>query len=165
MGRPRCISQMPMQKGSFAAQVDPLLLQSYKTAMCFLTSWIALAFEPLEYTGWGVIGAAIWVSPDPAGDSLTRQMSRSPVGESYSPYNVFNSLCRVICWAPASPYQSKGSLLKRVPALPARGACVHVCVQQCVRAGVWGLGVCLTHRPSLLRIILESFERGSRQAP
>eukprot|EP00884_Botryococcus_braunii_P013738 jgi/Botrbrau1/22365/Bobra.0002s0042.1 len=44
-----------------AARVDPLVLQTYKTAVCFITSWIALAFVPFQYTWWGVLGSSIWI--------------------------------------------------------------------------------------------------------
>lgn len=42
--------------------VDPLVMQSYKTAMCFLTSWLILPMgEPLRFTTWGIVSGLFWV--------------------------------------------------------------------------------------------------------
>jgi len=42
--------------------VDPLVVQSYKTIMCFLTSWlILLSGEPLRFTKWGIVSGLFWV--------------------------------------------------------------------------------------------------------
>lgn len=40
---------------------DPLVMQTYKTTMCFLTSWIVLAFgEELTFTPWGIVSGLFW---------------------------------------------------------------------------------------------------------
>jgi len=46
--------------------VDPLVFQSYKTFMCFATSWIfiLLTKQPLTYSAWGIVSGLFWV---PAG--------------------------------------------------------------------------------------------------
>ncbi len=46
--------------------VDPLVFQSYKTAMCLLTSWLVLPLggQPFYFTPWGIISGLFWV---PAG--------------------------------------------------------------------------------------------------
>mmetsp|Transcript_10304 Transcript_10304/g.15827 ORF Transcript_10304/g.15827 Transcript_10304/m.15827 type:complete len:337 (+) Transcript_10304:93-1103(+) len=46
--------------------VDPLVFQSYKTFMCFVTAWpiVFLAGVPLSFTPWGVVSGLSWV---PAG--------------------------------------------------------------------------------------------------
>ena len=51
-------------KGDAATSVDidALVMQSYKTIMCFLTSWIVLLLgEPFTYTPWGIVSGAFWV--------------------------------------------------------------------------------------------------------
>jgi glucose uptake protein GlcU len=45
-----------------SVDIDPLVFQSYKTFMCFVTSWLVLAFgEPFSYTPWGIVSACFWV--------------------------------------------------------------------------------------------------------
>jgi glucose uptake protein GlcU len=46
--------------------VDPLVFQTYKTAMCLLTSWIVIPFlhTPIYVTPWGLVSGLFWV---PAG--------------------------------------------------------------------------------------------------
>lgn len=43
--------------------IDPLVMQSYKTAMCFLTSWIFLLIrgEKVTFTPWGIVSGLFWV--------------------------------------------------------------------------------------------------------
>jgi Transmembrane family, TMEM144 of transporters len=58
--------------GSFAApikclvvsslDVDPLVFQSYKTLICFLTSWVVLFFgQNFTYSPWGIVSGFFWV--------------------------------------------------------------------------------------------------------
>jgi len=45
-----------------SVDIDPLVMQTYKTTMCFLTSWIVLAFgEELTFTPWGIVSGLFWV--------------------------------------------------------------------------------------------------------
>jgi hypothetical protein len=42
--------------------VDPLVFQSYKTLMCFLTCWgVLLLGEEFSYTPWGLVSGIFWV--------------------------------------------------------------------------------------------------------
>ena len=43
--------------------IDPLVMQSYKTGMCFITSWLFLLIrgEEVTFTPWGVVSAIFWV--------------------------------------------------------------------------------------------------------
>jgi hypothetical protein len=42
--------------------IDPLVFQSYKTFMCFLTSWLVLlSGQQFTYTPWGIVSAFFWV--------------------------------------------------------------------------------------------------------
>jgi len=45
-----------------SVDIDPLVMQTYKTTMCFLTSWIVLIFgEDLIFTPWGIVSGLFWV--------------------------------------------------------------------------------------------------------
>jgi hypothetical protein len=42
---------------------DPFVLQTYKTGMCFITSWMLLLFgERFEFSPYGLISGLLWVS-------------------------------------------------------------------------------------------------------
>lgn len=42
--------------------IDPLVMQSYKTVMCFLTSWlVVLLGQEVTFTSWGVVSGLFWV--------------------------------------------------------------------------------------------------------
>ncbi|BBN10202.1 hypothetical protein MPTK1_5g01810 [Marchantia polymorpha subsp. ruderalis] len=43
-----------------AAQVDPIVYQTYKSFACFATSWLVLIYVPLRFTWWGMVGASMW---------------------------------------------------------------------------------------------------------
>ena len=42
-------------------QVDPVIIQCYKTSACFATCWLALALTDFTFTPWGILGGLIWV--------------------------------------------------------------------------------------------------------
>ena len=44
-----------------SVDIDPLVFQSYKTFMCFATSWFILLFEPFQFTPWGIVSGLFWV--------------------------------------------------------------------------------------------------------
>ena len=46
-----------------SVDIDPLVFQSYKTAMCFLTSWLILLIpgETFVFTPWGIVSGIFWV--------------------------------------------------------------------------------------------------------
>ena len=47
-----------------AVNIDPLVFQSYKTFVCFITSWIVLYVTPNEsftFTPWGIVSGLFWV--------------------------------------------------------------------------------------------------------
>ena len=42
--------------------IDPLVFQSYKSFMCFSTSWLILLFgEDFMFTPWGILSGLFWV--------------------------------------------------------------------------------------------------------
>lgn len=46
-----------------SVNIDPLVFQSYKTFMCFATSWLVILFglEPFTFTPWGILSGLFWV--------------------------------------------------------------------------------------------------------
>ncbi|CAJ1936357.1 unnamed protein product [Cylindrotheca closterium] len=45
-----------------SVDIDPLVMQTYKTTMCFLTSWVVLLLgEELIFTPWGIVSGLFWV--------------------------------------------------------------------------------------------------------
>jgi len=54
---------VPIKSGAaLEVDIDPLVMQSYKTTMCFLTSWLVLAAgEPFHFTAWGIVSGFFWV--------------------------------------------------------------------------------------------------------
>jgi glucose uptake protein GlcU len=51
-------------KGDTATKVDidPLVMQSYKSLMCFLTSWLVILLgQQVTFTWWGVVSGIFWV--------------------------------------------------------------------------------------------------------
>ena len=50
-------------KAAKAVNIDPLVMQSYKTGMCFVTSWLFLLIrgEKVTFTPWGIVSAIFWV--------------------------------------------------------------------------------------------------------
>jgi glucose uptake protein GlcU len=46
-----------------ALDIDPLVFQSYKTFMCFITSWLVLTLpnSHFTYTPWGIVSGLFWV--------------------------------------------------------------------------------------------------------
>jgi glucose uptake protein GlcU len=51
-------------KGDTATKVDidPLVMQSYKSLMCFVTSWlVVLLGQQVTFTWWGVVSGLFWV--------------------------------------------------------------------------------------------------------
>mmetsp|Transcript_1581 Transcript_1581/g.2831 ORF Transcript_1581/g.2831 Transcript_1581/m.2831 type:complete len:383 (-) Transcript_1581:160-1308(-) len=47
---------------SNSVDIDPLVFQTYKTIMCFLTSWIVLLLgQDFTFTPWGIVSGLCWV--------------------------------------------------------------------------------------------------------
>jgi hypothetical protein len=45
-----------------SVDIDPLVFQTYKTALCFVTAWGILWFEPVfMFTPWGIVSGLFWV--------------------------------------------------------------------------------------------------------
>jgi len=53
---------VPMKWPSvLAAEVDPLVYQTWKSVMCFITSWLVLTYNKFEFTLWGIVSGIFWV--------------------------------------------------------------------------------------------------------
>jgi hypothetical protein len=49
-------------KTSVKVEVDPFILQSYKTIVCFLTSFlVVLIGEEIRWSNWGIASGLFWV--------------------------------------------------------------------------------------------------------
>lgn len=49
-------------KAAQSVDIDPLVFQSYKTFVCFVTSWMILGFgEKFTFTPWGIVSGLFWV--------------------------------------------------------------------------------------------------------
>jgi len=45
-----------------SVDIDPLVMQSYKSLMCFLTSWlVVLLGQEVTFTWWGLVSGLFWV--------------------------------------------------------------------------------------------------------
>lgn len=45
-----------------SVDIDPLVMQTYKTSMCFLTSWLVLLWGvEFSFTPWGIVSGMFWV--------------------------------------------------------------------------------------------------------
>ena len=45
-----------------SVDIDPLVFQSYKSFVCFATSWLVLlARVPFSFTPWGIVSCLFWV--------------------------------------------------------------------------------------------------------
>lgn len=45
-----------------SVDIDPLVMQSYKSLMCFLTSWLVISMgQEVTFTWWGIISGLFWV--------------------------------------------------------------------------------------------------------
>ena len=73
--------------------VDPLVVQSYKTMMCFLTSWlILLSGEPLRFTKWGIVSGLFWVPGGWAGIYGIRTAGLAVAVGTWSSMNVLTAV-------------------------------------------------------------------------
>lgn len=53
---------VPLKLTANVVDTHPLVLQSYKTTVCFLLSWTVLLFGPtLQWTSYGIIAGLLWV--------------------------------------------------------------------------------------------------------
>jgi len=107
-------------KGSRATRVDidPLVMQSYKTLMCFATCWVVLLLgEELTFTPWGIVSGMFWV---PAGTAAIFAIRNAGLAVSQGIWSALIVLVS-FCWgififdeAVASRYVATLSILLMV---------------------------------------------------
>lgn len=59
---------VPIKDVKSKMKVDPLVMQSYKSLLCFLTCWLVIPLgEPFKFTPWGIVSGMFWVPGATAG--------------------------------------------------------------------------------------------------
>lgn len=72
--------------------VDPLVVQSYKTLVCFLTSWLIIPMgEPVRFTYWGILSGIFWVPGGWAGIYAIRTAGIATAAGTWSAMIVLTS--------------------------------------------------------------------------
>ena len=53
---------VPIKAASMEVEVNFFVMQSYKTIVCFVTSWLVIFLgEPVRWTPWGIVSGLFWV--------------------------------------------------------------------------------------------------------
>jgi len=74
--------------------IDPLVMQTYKTTVCFLTCWfVVLLGEPIRFTPWGIVSGMFWVPGATAGIYGIRNAGLAISAGSWSAIIVLTSFC------------------------------------------------------------------------
>lgn len=72
--------------------VDPLVMQTYKSVVCFLTCWFVIFLgEPIRFTPWGIISGIFWVPGATAGIYGIRNAGLAISTGTWSAINVITS--------------------------------------------------------------------------
>jgi glucose uptake protein GlcU len=59
---------VPIKATKARIKVDPLVMQSYKSVICFLTCWLVIPLGvPFSFTPWGIVSGLFWVPGATAG--------------------------------------------------------------------------------------------------
>eukprot|EP00557_Chaetoceros_sp_GSL56_P006594 CAMPEP_0176487788 /NCGR_PEP_ID=MMETSP0200_2-20121128/6337_1 /TAXON_ID=947934 /ORGANISM="Chaetoceros sp., Strain GSL56" /LENGTH=398 /DNA_ID=CAMNT_0017884677 /DNA_START=110 /DNA_END=1303 /DNA_ORIENTATION=- len=76
------------------ADVDPLVLQSYKSIVCFLTCWLIIPLgEPFKFTPLGLVSGLFWVPGATAGIYGIRNAGLAISVGTWSSIMVMTSFC------------------------------------------------------------------------
>lgn len=74
--------------------IDPLVMQTYKSTMCFLTCWlVVLLGEPIRFTSWGIVSGIFWVPGATAGIYGIRTAGLAISAGTWSAIIVMTSFC------------------------------------------------------------------------
>jgi len=80
-------------KASTKCDIHPLVMQTYKCTICFLTSWLVLLVgEPLRFSLWGIVSGLFWVPGSIAGIFAIRNAGLAVSVGMWSALNVISSL-------------------------------------------------------------------------
>lgn len=81
-------------KSIYKLNVDPLVMQTYKTTVCFLTCWFVIFLgEPIRFTPWGIVSGLFWVPGATAGIYGIRNAGLAVSTGTWSAINVITSFC------------------------------------------------------------------------
>jgi len=73
-------------------EVNPLVMQSYKTLVCFTTSWLVLLLgEELKWSSWGIASGLFWVPGAACGIYGIRNAGLAVAVGTWSSLNVLSS--------------------------------------------------------------------------
>jgi len=95
---------VPMKnEASTSVDVDPLVFQSYKTVMCFLSSFLVILFgiKP-SFTPWGLVSGLFWVPAGTAGIYAVRRAGLAISVGIWSSVIVIVRM-RLLCKMPTQP--------------------------------------------------------------
>jgi len=74
--------------------VDPMVLQSYKSLMCFTTCWLAIPMgEELRFSPWGIVSGIFWVPAATCGIYGIRNAGLAISVGTWSALIVISSFC------------------------------------------------------------------------
>mmetsp|Transcript_17574 Transcript_17574/g.21473 ORF Transcript_17574/g.21473 Transcript_17574/m.21473 type:complete len:459 (+) Transcript_17574:159-1535(+) len=75
-------------------KVDPLVMQSYKSLLCFITCWFVIPLgEPCRFTPWGLVSGLFWVPGATAGIYGIRNAGLAISVGTWSSLIVISSFC------------------------------------------------------------------------
>lgn len=74
--------------------IDPLVMQSYKTIMCFVTCWLVIFMgETVRFTPWGILSGLFWVPGATCGIYGIKQAGLAVAVGTWSSIIVLTSFC------------------------------------------------------------------------
>ena len=77
---------------------DPLVIQTYKSTMAFLTCWLViLSGESVKFTSWGLVSGVFWVPGGVCGIYAIRNAGLAIAVGTWSSIIVLNSFCWGLC--------------------------------------------------------------------
>jgi glucose uptake protein GlcU len=85
---------VPIKSVKDRIKVDPLVMQSYKTLICFITCWFVIPLgEPLRFTPWGIVSGMFWVPGATAGIYGIQNAGLAVSVGTWSSLIVISSFC------------------------------------------------------------------------
>jgi len=81
-------------RATSSLNIDPLVMQTYKSTVCFLTCWlVVLLGEPIRFTPWGIVSGMFWVPGATAGIYGIRNAGLAVSTGTWSAIIVMSSFC------------------------------------------------------------------------
>ena len=80
-------------KSNVNVDVNFFVMQSYKTIVCFVTSWLVVFLgEPVRFTPWGIVSGLFWVPGAACGIYAIRNAGIAVAVGTWSSIQVSNSI-------------------------------------------------------------------------